>query len=1331
MTYGSFLPDYVVRLLADQPGAPPLVQRGDGVVLFADIVGFTPMSAALADAGPEGTEELSEILNGFFARMIDLVSGYGGTVAKFAGDALTALFPFGPTARGSVRRAVECALGMQAATRGFQAVATRAGTFPLAMRAGLGAGRTLVAVVGDPAIRLEHVLAGEAVDRAVAAERRAASGQVVADATLLEGDHGIEVAGEPGAPALVTRLSGRTRRTVRRPPPIAAAAEGSLTAFLHPAIAERVRRGHGALVDEHRTVTVVFLGFPDLVDDDPDAVDRLQQYVTAAVRVIDRWGGHLRQVDLGDKGSVLVVAFGAPVRHENHEERAVRCCAELLRLPGGPFRAGTTTGRAWCGEVGSDARREYAIVGDQVNLAARLMEMAAPGQALVDRATWQGTHGAAIGIPLRPIAVKGRNGRPVDVWTVQDIGERAESPTPPAAPPLIGRRAEVARLWTLVEGAAAGRGAVLVISGEPGIGKSRLAAEAVDLARRRGLPTYSGACRSLGPEFSYLVWRPIWRELLEVDPSSPLEEQQEALASRFGARAPLFAPVLNLPLPDNELTFPLDPPTRAELLHSLLLDLLRERATSGPVVLLLEDCHWIDPPSRTLLEFLARNLVNRPVLLVLTARPTDAGPHPLDGIAHLPHCTGITLGELRAAEAEELARQRVRQLYGPRRDPPADTVSRVVERSGGNPFYLEELLSLVHASGPSHVSSLDLPDSVQRVVMARVDRLSEGEKAVMKVASVIGRRFRVEWIAGCYPAAGPPDEVARHLRRLDGLRLMRLETTAAESEWSFRHAITQESTYQSLTRRSQKLLHERVAEYIEATYRDRLAQFGDALAYHYGRTDRSDKQRVWFRAAADAARAAFANEAAIAHYQRLLPLLPGPEAGRVLVELGAVWQLTGRWGEAQSAYLRALGIARDTDDRSLLAAGARELGDLFTYTQSYAEAIEWLTLAAEEFERLDDRQGLSRALDRLAWALFQQGSYSKAAAMSERHLAIATKAGDLAGTSTAFDHLGLVRAYTGDSAEGLDLLRRSLEAATEAGDRRGVIHAANNLGMLYAARGDHVRTLACFEQALTVAQEIGYRQMAAVVIGNIGELYLLRGGYEQATACFAHALRIAVELGDWTSVANRIASLAATAAALGDLRSAEHRFTLAIRLVRTLNASHFLLSEWLHALAQLLHSAGRPGEAEPLNDEALAVAVLHGERDIELRARLLSLRLQVALGHVRPSDAALELRVLEHAWTGTPERAAIMEALVEFCPAEAGTRATAAALYRELYERAPNVEYRRAFERLTGTTLPPGAPLPPVPAAAALGPVDVDDLLQQVEPAVGARTPRSAAREAI
>jgi class 3 adenylate cyclase/tetratricopeptide (TPR) repeat protein len=1317
MYYRSFVPDYAMRLISAPTDGPPFVEKAEGVVLFADIVGFTTLSAALADGGPDGAEELSNLLNRFFARMVGLVADHGGTVASFAGDAITALFLFSRSTRTApMRRAVRCALEMQAASLEFRAVPTVAGTFTLGMRVGLGTGGVAMAVVGDEATRLEPVLAGEAVSRAIAAEQCAAQGQVLVDPLILAGGYGIELRPGPAGLGLVVRVPGPHRAHPRVPGLVD---EGSkmvqrrLPAFLHPVIAERVRQGKIGLVDERRTVTVAFVDFSNLALNPLEAIDRLQHFVAGAMRAIHRWGGHLRQVDLGDKGSLLVIAFGAPVRHEHQEERALRCCIELLRLPGGPFRAGITTGRTWCGEIGSELRREYAIVGDTVNLAARLVEAAPPGQALVDRATWAPVQRAAIARRLPALTIRGRNGL-VEAWAVRAMLERTELlDRPPAIGSIVGRRAELANARAAVGHVTAGHAVVLGITGEPGVGKSRLAAEVVGQARTLGFTTAAGASRSLGPDISYLPWRSIWRELLGLDPWNALGEQQDALA-RFGPHAPLLGPILNVAIPDNELTEPLDPAAKAELLRSLLSDELRRRARSAPIALLIEDYHWIDPSSRALLEFLARSLVDQPILFLVTARPSRAGRHAVETLASLPHYREILLGELSPGDAAELATEWALQLGGQRGEPAPETIERIVERASGNPFYIQELLSLVHARGPDQDGDLDLPDSVERVVMARLDRLSEGEKAVLKVASVVGRRFRAEWISGCYPAAGSPAEVARHLRRLDTLGLTPMQTVATEPEYGFRHAITQEVTYNSLTLRMRTLLHEQVGEYIERTFPDRLAQFVDTLAFHYGRTTRVDKQRIWFNAAAEGARDSFANEAAIAHYERLLPLLDGPAAGYALIDLGAVWQLIGRWGDTQRAYLQALAIAEAGHDLSLQAAAGRELGNLFIYTKSYAEAIEWLTLAEENFDRLGDRPGLSRALDRLAYALIQQGSYKQASAVSERHLRLASEAGDLAGMSVALDHLGLISTYTGDVAEALTLLRRSLQAATEAEDRLGVVHAANNLGGLYAAQGEHPQALDCATQALRVAREIGYRQMAGVIIGNIGELYQGQGDPDRANSCFAEALRIAFELGDWTSMANRIASLAAIAADIGDVRRAEQLYFLAIRLARTLDAPHFLC-EWLHGLAQVLTSVGRLGEAEQHNEEALAIAAGHAERHIELRALLLRLRLQVDLQRISGADAAQEALGLEVVWPEPPGRAVILDAAVQFDPKLAEARQAAATLYRELYTRGPNIRYRQAHERLTGATLLPVPPLPSVPDAVTGDGADVDELLRHIE----------------
>jgi class 3 adenylate cyclase/tetratricopeptide (TPR) repeat protein len=1327
----SFVPDYVVRTLLRSPDQTPIANNdyADAAVLFIDVAGFTPLSEALTNSGAYGTEELTRILNGWLDTMVGLVSLYGGEVAEFAGDALTAVFWYdAKTREATERRAVGCALYMQAEMARFQNLNTRAGTFGLAMKAGLGAGPLLGTIMGDPAIRLGYVLAGPALDRAARAEQHARRGEVVVDHRLLEGGLSVDVLERRASWSVVARL--REPVSPVRPAPLDSIDEDTarrLAPFLHPAIAERLRSGRRDFVNEHRKVTVAFVGVPELVTDDSRSVAALQRFLASAVRVIDGYGGHLRQVATGDKGSLLLACFGAPVSHEDDEERAVHCCLELLQLPGGPFRAGVTTGFVYCGEVGSNSRREYSVIGDSVNLAARLMQAAEPGQLLIDRPTHERVRDSTVHDELAAIRVKGKSG-PIDVWTVHAVRNRPNGgqPAPAASQPLVGRADEVARARALATRALAGEGQIVCLTGEAGIGKSRLGADIVRMAEGLGFASYAGACRSHGTTTSYLVWRSIWSDLLKLDTSLPIAEQAAQLTRRVGRRdggsgqrAPLLGPVVNLPMPDSELTGTLDPQRRDELLRSLLLECLRDRTATAPLLLVLEDCHWIDPASYGLLEFLGQHVADQPVLLLVIARRPVGDPSPLASLAQLPRFAELRLGELASVDAERLVGLRLRQRYGADTVAAPEVVRRLTNRGEGNPFYLEELVNYLHARGidprdPGALASLELPDGLQRLVMARIDQLSEGEKATIKVASVIGRSSRARWISESYPPAGRPEEVERHLKRLDQLDLMPRRTAAPEPEYQFKHAITQEVAYQSLTFQLREALHERVGLYIERTYPDRLAQYVDMLAHHYGRTRRLDKQRIWFRAAGDAAKATFANEAAVDYYERLLPLQSEEQTGEVLVELGAVWHLTGQWTEAEQAYRQAMEVASRTGRRDVLATSERDLGDLYMYTQSYAEAVSWLARAADEFERLGDRPGLSRTLDRITFALHQQGAYEEALVVAGRHLEMATKAGDLAGVSSALNHTGLVRLNTGETAEALALLQRALDTAVAAGDRRCLLYAAGNLGLVHLVRGDHLEAISYSRQALAVAQEMGERQTAGVYIGNMGEVYRQQGDYTQAITCFVHALRIAVQLRDWTNVADQMANVAATAAAQGDHEQAERLFARAIALARQLDAPYFLCG-WLHQLAKLRLEQGRVEEAHRLNQEALEVADRSNEREVQVPALLISVRLQIALGRLGTDEAAERLRALDSIWVESQERAPLLDTLWQLDPTQDTAREAAADLYRQLYEQAPSIQYREAYARLTGATLPPGPPLPPLPDALEEDAGDLAELLRQVD----------------
>ena len=1323
-TWRSYLPDHVLRLLpASGVIELPVTRRTDAVMLFADVVGFTAMAEALSGSGSYGTEQLTHVINRWFAITADAIAGHGGSVVDFAGDALVGLFEYTTESEREVARsAIRCAHLIRQATASVTPVPAPGGTRSLTMKVGLAGGPLEVMLVGDAAVRLQHLVAGPALDRAVAALHHARPGEIVIDTALRAAadlDLGESRDGWPVVAETATGLPDDPARS-RTAAPAPADPERLLTPFLHPAIRARLRSGRQELVNEHRKVTTAFVQLPDVSIDDPRTVAALQRYLAAGVAVIDRYGGHLRHLMADDKGTVLVAVFGTPVSHEDDEERAIRCCLELLALPGGPYRAGVTTGPVYCGEIGSDVRREYAVVGDAVNLAARLMQAADPGHLLIDQATYERVRDGVVAEQPAPVIVKGK-AQPVPVWGVRAIreGPPAVPPSTVTASPLLGRDPELDLLRSVAAQVRVGRGQLLWMHGEAGIGKSRLAAEINGITP--GFVRCGGSARSHGTTTSYLVWRTIWRDLFELDPALPIPEQRAALHRRVarydgsGERAPVLAPIVNLPMPDTDLTAQLDPAARDQLLRSTLLACLLDRAAEGPLALLLEDCHWLDPASLALLDFLARHIADLPVLMIATSREPVAGR-----LSRLDHLVDVRLTELGSRHTDRLATLRLHERYGPRVRIAPGLAHEIAERAGGNPFYVEELVSYLHGHGvdpgdPRALAVVQLPDNLQRLVMARIDQLTDDQKATIKVASVIGRRFRPPWIASVYPAAGSVHQVADHLRRLEVLDLTPQVVAEPEPEYEFKHPITQEAAYQSITYDTRAVLHERVGQLVEEAFADRLSQYVDVLAHHYGRTGRTDKQQMWFRAAGDRAKEMFANETAVDYYGRLLPLLSEPDRAELHVDIGSVYHHMGRWPEAEDHYRQAMRAAESIGRRDILAASQRQLGDLMMYTNSYAESVSWLKRAAAEFERLADRRGLSRTMDRMTFALFRQGAYGEALAIAQRHLDMAGQTGDLAGMSIALNHVGLVYLNTGHLEEALDHLRRAVDAGQRAGDKQCTLHAATNLGWAYLRGADHVRAIASYRHALTVGRDIGAGHTANVIVGNMGEIYREQGDFASARTCAAHSLRMAVDIGDWSSVADQVANLGAVAAAEGRTDQAKRLLERAVELARELDAPYFLC-EWLHRLARLHLATGQLDQAERLNAEALAIADEHSERDTQVSAHLLAMRLQVAAKRIDARTATDQLRKAASDWTEPHELAALLDMVWQLDRTDEDARTGAAEIYRTLYERAPTIEYRHAYRRLTGIRLPPGPPLPPLPAWVTAGDdADVEALLRRVD----------------
>jgi class 3 adenylate cyclase/tetratricopeptide (TPR) repeat protein len=1324
----AYLPRHVSAEILRAPSRSPVgvAHRFEAAALFADISGFTPMSEQLGRLGGRGTEELTVLLNTYFGELISSIESYGGIVGKFGGDALTVLFPVKGRRDLAAGRAVACGLQLQGATARFAEVETSGGIFSFRLKVGVAVGPLLSTTVGLPDVRLEYVIAGEALELCAAAEHVAAPGEVVAHASVqaacpeLVVERGVgpfaRVVGLPRAPR-------RVRPTSRRSPPPARAAR-TLSAYLPATIAHRVQAGHAPFVNEHRTLVVLFVAFEPFAYEEPEAAAELQEYFARVVATIARFDGHLRQIDVGDKGSKYIVLFGAPIAHENDAERALRCALELQRLRGARTTGiGIAAGLTYCGVVGAATRREYAAVGDTVNLAARLMQAAGPGRILVAGLAGARLDAFQVGTTLA-LTIKGKD-RPVSAFELEGLAPARrlgplESRTHPL--PLVGREAELGRARAGLNAAVSGHGQVLVVEGEAGIGKSRLAAEIVGLSLPLGFLLYGGSCEAHAASISYSAWHEVWRAFFGVEPSWDTMRQVEALTRRLERvgdglvqRLPLLAPALNISLPENDLSASLDPELRHELLTSLLVSCVRHRAAETPLLFVLEDCHWIDPLSDELAAALARGTGNARFALLLTRRRATDKTTALAWCEGLERLTAIELRELDRAAIEALLSELLAHLFGLENVPP-ETVAHLLDRADGNPFYLEELVELLAARGidpldADAVASLDLPDSLQSLSLARIDSLAEETKTPLKVASVIGRLFKAFWVWGAYPPLGEPANVRGRLEDLVRLGLTVPAQLEPDLEYLFRHVVIRDAAYSTLTYALRGDLHERVGRFIESTYLDRLDEFTDVLAYHFGESPALDKQRTYFRRAAEAARAVYANDAAIAYFERLLPLTEGAERSDVLTDLGGLWQLTGRWTEAQQALAAAVEVAAEAADDRRLATSRAALGQLLSHRGSFAEGRSLLEQADQALELAGDTAARVGVLEHLAFVAWQQSDHTASLGYSAEHLRLARELGDEVAACMAIEQEGLVRWHRGEYDRAQALFEQALRDAARVGHPRGVIHSSNDLAGLHYELGQYAAAFDRVRDGLEAAEEIGYRPAVGWVIGNAGELYRHHGDMERALACYSTAIALMSELRDWRVLLINVGNLGVALAAQGEWDRAEQLLEHAVRLARAIE-NPYHLCEVAHHQARVLAEQAEYRRATALNDEALAVAEQIERRDVRLPAELLAVRLQLASGTITSPAANRALDDLASRWPEPREQAAIE---LERWRAGVGgeeTRGRAAELYRALHEQEPDVEHAVRYAELTGEQLPPPPPFPPLAQAAAQ--VDVDLLLAEL-----------------
>ena len=1014
-------------------------------------------------------------------------------------------------------------------------------------------------VVGEPAVQLIDVLAGALIDDLAAAEQHARQGEVVLDESVRAslGDR-VDVAQPRSGPdgrSYVRALAVRDRSWSAPPvPPPGTLPPEQVRPWLLPAVYERMRAGGGEFLAELRPGVPLFLRFGGIdFDDSTGAREALDDFIVRAQHIIDGYGGNALQLTIGDKGAYLYAVFGSPIAHEDDPSRACAAALELIALEQdcavSGVQIGIAHGQLRSGTYGHARRRTFCCLGDAVNLAARLMAKAPAGGIYVSEDVRRMTADMFDWVDVGPVTVKGK-AVPVAVHALRAHYHRRTRNvgTARGLPPMVGRTAELELISSRAQASARGAGQIVGIRGEAGLGKSRLLVAVGERLATQGLERHIGGAHAFGARTSYGAWRDVVAGLLAVPDQASTAEQIAVIEAAVAMldpdllpRAPLLGAVLGVPIPDTALTAALDAKLRkssTELLIAQLLDRIID--TRGPLVLQLEDCTWLDPLSTDLLDVVLRSSGSRPILVMLTYRPFDAVERPawLGYAENCGHFVEVALSELDLASARQLIETRFADLFGRPTPAPEPVAELVLRRGGGNPFFIEELLSFiamheVDPTDPDALARIELPSSLNSLVLSRIDVLPESPRRTVKVASVLGREFQLADLLGTYPSLGSAVEVGAHLEVLRQANLVVPDMDA----FGFRHVMIRDVAYESLPFALRRELHGNAAHHIEGNVDDGAAPL-DLLAYHYWFSDDEANKRRYLVLAGEAAQAAYANQLAIDYFRRAVGLLSGADRGPILRKLGKVLELVGSWDEAETAYRQALELAAGRGDRSGHARARTALAEVARKQGNYDDAGEALAEARAEFEEIGDAVGLGEALHIAGTLAAQQGSYALARTNYRASLAIRQDLADRASVGSLLSNLAILSEYQEDYAQARRLNEESLAIRVELGDRWAIGVSLNNLGMIALLQDRPQEAHDRFVESMRLHREVGDLWMVALGHNNLGNAMRRLSRHDEAGRNFAQSLRDYRLFGERWGLAILYEDIALFAVDIGDDRTA-------------------------------------------------------------------------------------------------------------------------------------------------------------------------------------------------
>src|SRR6516225_7505058 len=656
----------------------------------------------------------------------------------------------------------------------------------------------------------------------------------------------------------------------------------------------------------------------------PEAMrDLVSAFLETSLAEVHRYGGTAPQFT----GDGFLALFGAPLAHEDHVRRALLAAVAIRQALGNdetgsgdrlnlPVRIGIHSGPVIFGSIGDRLPMDHTVIGDTANIAARLQQAAEPGTILVSEATRLLAQGFARIEPVGPLSLKGK-AEPIAAYRLLEVSHRRaelRESTPARVAAFVDRENELALLSNFLRQAENGRGQMAGIVGEPGIGKSRLLAEFHRQIGQGRVFWVEGRCLSYGTQIPYLLLLDLLRSnwgIGEADTPAVIADKVHSGLQAVGMEpdqdGAVLLDLLEIKNGDGSPA-PTNPETVKDKTFEILCRLCIRASRARPLVLVLEDLHWVDKVSEEFFAVLADHLRDARILVIATYRPgyrplwidkSYAGQTPLQPLSR-DDSIHIVRSMVRAERLVELVTE------------------DIVTKADGNPFFLEQL-ALHPGEARDLRSDLMVPNTIHEVVMARIDRLPEGTKQLLQIASVIGREFSLALLRAVWEGTGSLDNL---LNELSDLEIVYERVDAEEAIYVFRHALTQETAYGSLLERHRRAYHGVVGGALEQLYPGRTDEIAELLAFHFGRSDEAEKSVDYAILAAEKSQRRWANGEALTYFNdalRRLNSLPDSPANRLrrvdaVLKQAEVKFALGQHAEHIEALEQIRALVDQTDD---------------------------------------------------------------------------------------------------------------------------------------------------------------------------------------------------------------------------------------------------------------------------------------------------------------------------------------------------------------------------------------------------------------------------------